>query len=127
MIKRVFAASLLKTCLICLRSEHCIVHGLSVVGGASKTLKEKKAALRRDYGVIRIGVFGKLPKSEVIDNQDLNILVELNNNRFDLWRRLKNFLEDVLDQQVNLITKGSALSANLDITNKKVRKLVAFA
>ena len=92
-----------------------------------ETLKEKKAALRRDYGVIRIGVFGKLPKSEVIDNQDLNILVELNNNRFDLWRRLKNFLEDVLDQQVNLITKGSALSANLDITNKKVRKLVAFA
>lgn len=92
-----------------------------------ETLREKKATLRSDYGVIRIGVFGQLPKSEVIDNRDINILVELNNSRFDLWRRLKVFLEEALEQQVNLITKGSAASANLDITNKKVRKLVAFA
>ena len=92
-----------------------------------ETLRESKTTLKREYGVIRIGVFGKLPKSEVIKNEDLNILVELNNSRFDLWRRLKAFLEDILDQPVNLITKGSARSANLDITNKKVRKLVAFA
>ncbi len=95
--------------------------------GAIVTLKETKAKLKRDFGVIRIGVFGKLPKSEMINNTDLNILVEMNNNRFDLWKRLKEFLEDSLQQPVNLITKGSAMSANFDITNKKVRKLVAFA
>ena len=61
--------------------------------GVVEALRETKATLKRDYGVIKIGVFGKLPKSEVINNQDLNILVELNNSRFDLWRRLKNFLE----------------------------------
>ncbi len=95
--------------------------------GVVEALRETKAKLKRDFGVIKIGVFGKLPKSEVINNQDLNILVELNNSRFDLWRRLKNFLEDLLERPVNLITKGSAMSANMDITNKKVRKLVAFA
>lgn len=94
---------------------------------AIETIRENKRKLMRDFGVIRIGVFGKLPKSEMIDNRDLNILVEMNNSRFDLWRRLKDFLEDSLQQPVNLITKGSALSANFDITNKKVRRLVAFA
>jgi predicted nucleotidyltransferase len=94
---------------------------------AIETIRKNKPRLKRDFGVIRIGVFGKLPKSEMIDNRDLNILVELNNSRFDLWKRLKEFLEDSLQQPVNLITKGSALSANFDITNKKVRKLVAFA
>jgi predicted nucleotidyltransferase len=94
---------------------------------AIETIRKNKPRLKRDFGVIRIGVFGKLPKSEMIDNRDLNILVELNNSRFDLWKRLKEFLEDSLQQPVNLITNGSALSANFDITHKKVRKLVAFA
>jgi predicted nucleotidyltransferase len=91
-----------------------------------ETLKANKTQLRRDFGVIRIGVFGKVPKSEVIKNDDINILVELNQTRFDLWQRLKSFIEEIVGEQVNLITNGSARSHNLDITNKKVRKLVAF-
>ncbi|MFK7970852.1 MAG: nucleotidyltransferase [Bacteroidia bacterium] len=91
-----------------------------------ETLKANKTQLKRDFGVIRIGVFGKIPKSEVIKTEDINILVELNQTRFDLWQRLKSFIEDKVGDQVNLITNGSARSANLDITNKKVRRLVAF-
>jgi predicted nucleotidyltransferase len=92
-----------------------------------EVLRDKKRMLRKDFGVIRIGVFGHIPKSEVIDNRDLNILVEVNNTRLDLWRKLKTFLEEALEQPINLIAKGSALSEKLEITNKKVRRLVAFA
>ena len=59
-----------------------------------ETLKANKSQLKRDFGVIRIGVFGKIPKSEVIKTEDINILVELNQTRFDLWQKLKSFIED---------------------------------
>ena len=92
---------------------------------ASK-IRKNKELLQSDYGVIRIGVFGKIPKNEMIDTADLNILVELNNTRLDLWRKLKAFLETLFKKPVNLITKGSGRAAHLDITNKKIRNLVSF-
>ncbi|MEM6260987.1 MAG: hypothetical protein AAGI38_00665 [Bacteroidota bacterium] len=92
-----------------------------------ESLKEDKATLKKNFGVIRIGVFGRIPKTEVIDNADVNILVELNNPRLDLWTRLKNYLESRLEQPINLIAKGSQAAERLALTNKKVRKLVAFA
>lgn len=91
-----------------------------------EALKTNKSQLQKEFGVIRIGVFGKVPKSEVIKNEDINILVEVNQIRFDLRAKLKSFIEDIVGDQVNLITNGSARSHNLDITNKKVRRLVAF-
>lgn len=94
---------------------------------AVETLRSNKPVLQQEYGVIRIGVFGRVPKNELLDNQDLNILVEMNSNQFDLWRRLKQYIESEIGSNVHLITKGSASSAGLDITNKKVRAHVVFA
>ncbi len=84
-----------------------------------KTLEEIKATLRRHKPLLRekfkvnqIGVFGSYAKGEESQASDVDILVEFNQPIGWEFVDLKEFLEEILDQGVDLVTV-KALRASL--------------
>ncbi|TKJ44224.1 nucleotidyltransferase [candidate division TA06 bacterium B3_TA06] len=84
-----------------------------------KTLEEIKATLRRHKPLLRekfkvnqIGVFGSYAKGEESQASDVDILVEFNQPIGWEFVDLKEFLEEILGQDVDLVTV-KALRASL--------------
>lgn len=69
-------------------------------------LKDKKAFLKEEYGVIEIGLFGSYTKGNQKKTSDIDILVEFEKT-IDLltFVHLKNYLSDLLGVNVDLVTK----------------------
>lgn len=62
-------------------------------------------ALRRDFGVRRIALFGSMARDEARDDSDLDVLVDFEvGPTFDSFFGLKIFLEDHLGRRVDLVT-----------------------
>ena len=71
-----------------------------------KILKDNKAVLKDEYGVIEIGLFGSYIKGSHKEASDVDILVEFE-KAIDLFTfvHLKNHLSDLLGVNVDLVTK----------------------
>jgi hypothetical protein len=71
-----------------------------------KILKDHKANLKDEYGVIEIGLFGSYTKGNQRKNSDVDILVEFE-KAIDLFTfvNLKNHLSDLLGVDVDLVIK----------------------
>jgi uncharacterized protein len=62
-------------------------------------------ALRRDFGVRRIALFGSTARDEAREDSDLDLLVEFDVvPTLDAFVGLKFFLEDNLGRRVDLVT-----------------------
>ena len=62
-------------------------------------------ALRRDFGVRRVALFGSTARDEAREDSDLDLLVEFNVvPTLDAFVGLKLFLEDRLGRKVDLVT-----------------------
>lgn len=65
-------------------------------------------ALRRDFGVSRIALFGSTARDEARDDSDLDLLVDFEvGPTFDSFLGLKFFLEDHLGRRVDLVTSDA--------------------
>lgn len=72
---------------------------------AISTLRGYLPALRRDFGVRRIALFGSTVRDEASEESDLDLLVEFEvGPTFDSFMGLKLFLEDHLGRKVDLVT-----------------------
>ena len=73
---------------------------------ATKLLKEHKARLEEEYGLLEIGFFGSYVEGRQTEESDLDILVEFRKT-IDLFSfvRLKNYLSDLLGTKVDLVMK----------------------
>jgi predicted nucleotidyltransferase len=69
-----------------------------------KILKEHKEEIREKYGVVIVGVFGSVARSEESLNSDVDILVNIKKpiglKFFELW----DYLETILERKVDLLT-----------------------
>jgi Predicted nucleotidyltransferases len=67
-------------------------------------LKEHKEEIRENYGVVIVGVFGSVARSEESLDSDVDILVNIENpfglKFFELW----DYLEAILERKVDLLT-----------------------
>jgi predicted nucleotidyltransferase len=68
------------------------------------TLKKHKAELENRFNVRKIGVFGSYAREEEANTSDVDILVELNEPIGWEIVDLKEFLEDILGIEVDLVT-----------------------
>ena len=64
--------------------------------------------LKKKYHVKELGIFGSVARGEQKKGSDLDILVEFESSiGFFDFIRLENFLSEVLDSQVDLVSKKS--------------------
>lgn len=60
----------------------------------------------KDFGVVRIGLFGSFLNGEFDESSDLDFLVKFEENSFDNYMKLKLFLEDLFDRDVDLVIES---------------------
>jgi predicted nucleotidyltransferase len=72
---------------------------------AIASLRAFLPAMRRDFGVRRVALFGSTARDEATDASDLDILVDFDKAPpLDSFLGLKYFLEDRLGLKVDLVT-----------------------
>ena len=75
-------------------------------------LRQNKPALKRQFKVKALGVFGSYARGQQKKNSDVDILVEFSETpgMFD-YLKTENRLSHLLKKQVDLVMKGSLKSA----------------
>jgi predicted nucleotidyltransferase len=76
---------------------------------AIQILKEHEVAIKKKYGIKKIGVFGSHARGEGKEASDIDILVEFEDAyiTFDNYMDLKYFLEDLYGRKVDLVTEDA--------------------
>ena len=73
-------------------------------------LQEKKPYLKKEFGVLSIGLFGSHANGTQGPISDVDFLVELKEPRFDYLAGLQLYLEASLGKPVDLVRKRSSLN-----------------
>ncbi len=73
-------------------------------------LREDFPYLKKEFGVISIGLFGSYAKGTDGPSSDVDLLVELKEPRFDFLAGLQLHLEDKIGKPIELIRKRPSLS-----------------
>lgn len=70
-------------------------------------LKENSEYLRKTYGVSKIGLFGSFQGGQGTKTSDVDLLVSFQKGHKDFFNymRLKSYLEDTFDREVDLVTE----------------------
>jgi len=68
-------------------------------------LKDLKPILEKNYKVKNIGIFGSYARKEAKENSDIDILVEFSDDIGWEFIDLKDFLEEKLEKEVDLVTE----------------------
>jgi predicted nucleotidyltransferase len=63
----------------------------------------------KNYGVERLGIFGSFVKDDVNETSDVDLLVEFNKGKktYDNFFELSEFLQNLLQRKVELVTPQS--------------------
>ncbi len=77
-----------------------------------KKLQEKKDYIKRVFHVREIGIFGSYIRGEQTTSSDIDILVEFEKEHKDFFNymRLKYYLEELLEKEVDLVIKNAVKS-----------------
>jgi len=70
-----------------------------------RTIKKHKKFLKEKYQVKNIGIFGSYSRGEATPKSDVDILVEFSEPLGWEFFDLKEFLEKILDRNVDLVTE----------------------
>ena len=73
-------------------------------------LSKEMPYLRKEFGVISIGLFGSYANGTQGPDSDVDLLVELKEPRFDFLAGLQLHLEDKIGKPIELIRKRPNLS-----------------
>lgn len=66
-------------------------------------LKEHKEFFEKEFGVIRIGIFGSFARGEAREDSDIDIAIELEKKQIaDNYFGLLHYLEDNLHRKIDL-------------------------
>jgi uncharacterized protein len=88
-----------------------------------KTLKKHEKEIREKYKVKKIGVFGSYVRGDIKETSDIDVLVEFERPIGWEFFDIKEFLEEILGKDVDLVTVG-ALKPQL---KDRVLKEVVYA
>lgn len=87
-------------------------------------LRDEKAFLNREFGVVDIGLFGSYAKGQSRRDSDIDLIVELKEPRFEWLAGLQIHLEKKFNRKIELIRKGSHINQRF---TKKVEKETIYA
>lgn len=73
-------------------------------------LRKEKPYLRREFGLLSIGLLGSYAKYTQGPESDVDLLIELTEPRFDFLVGLQMYLENKIGKPIELIRKRPGLS-----------------
>jgi len=73
-------------------------------------LRAEKSYLREQFGLLSVGLFGSFAKGTQGSESDVDLLVELEEPRFDFLVGIQLHLEEKIGKHVELIRKRPGLS-----------------
>jgi len=79
---------------------------MSVLEDIEEILKKNKPYLKEKFFVKKIGVFGSFSRGEETPESDIDILIELFEPLGWEFFDLKEFLEEILSNKVDLVTEN---------------------
>jgi predicted nucleotidyltransferase len=79
-------------------------------------LKNEKAFLRNEFGVINIGLFGSYAKGTQRSDSDIDFLVEFVEPRFEWVAGLQIYLEKKFNRKIELVRKS--INVNCRLTDR---------
>lgn len=73
----------------------------------NETLRKNKQDIQLQFHVVQLGLFGSYRREEQNVGSDIDILVEFERGHKDLFNylHLKNYLEEILGTEVDLVMK----------------------
>ncbi len=71
-----------------------------------RLIQSEKPFLRKEFGVVSIGLFGSYAKNEQTSDSDIDLLVELTEPRFEYLAGLQIHMEKIFGKRIELIRKG---------------------
>ena len=78
-----------------------------------KILTEKKVELKERFGVTRIGLFGSYVRNEESHESDMDFVVELEAPELILISSLKNYLQDIFKNDVDIVRLRKNMNESL--------------
>lgn len=72
-----------------------------------RVIGENAGAIRHDFGVARLGVFGSRVRGDATSDSDLDVLVEFAHPTFRNYMGLKHYLEQLLGVTVDLVSAAA--------------------
>jgi predicted nucleotidyltransferase len=102
------------------RKKGCIVTEQEILD----ILRAEKPYLRKQFGVLSIGLFGSYAKGIQGSDSDVDLLVELSEPRFDFLAGIQVHLEEKIGKPVELIRKRPGLSERF---LKRVKENIHYA
>ncbi|TGK03008.1 toxin-antitoxin system toxin subunit [Leptospira langatensis] len=74
-----------------------------------KSLREAKPELARRYGLVNIYIFGSFSKDNADLSSDVDLLIDIQEPKFDSLAGIKIYLEDKLGRSVDLVRNRPGL------------------
>ncbi len=87
-------------------------------------LRKEKPYLKREFGVLKIGLFGSYVRDAQGPESDVDLFVELTEPRYDFLVGLQMHLEKKIDKQIELIRKRPGMR---DRFLKRIEAQVRYA
>ncbi|MBT1247334.1 MULTISPECIES: nucleotidyltransferase family protein [unclassified Thermosipho (in: thermotogales)] len=91
-------------------------------------LKKHKKALE-NFGVKKIGIFGSYARNEATKKSDVDIIIEFEEGKatFDNVAGVVDFLEELLEAPVDLLTPAGIESIRIKKVRETIKKEIVYA
>ena len=76
-----------------------------------KRVKAEKEFLRKEFGVINIGLFGSFAKDQQKAESDIDFIVEFSEPRFEWLAGLQVYMEKTFDHKIELVRKRNLIKS----------------
>jgi predicted nucleotidyltransferase len=87
-------------------------------------LRADRTFLKKEFGVINIGLFGSYAKGNQKADSDIDLLVELKEPKFEWLAGLQIYLEMKFGRKIELVRKGKNVNRRL---TKRIERDVIYA
>ena len=73
-------------------------------------LRAEKSYLTKEFGVVKIGLFGSFAKDQPDRNSDIDLIVELREPRFNYLAGLQIYLEKKFNRKIEIVRRGNKIN-----------------
>jgi hypothetical protein len=87
-------------------------------------IRKEKPYLQKEFGLLRIGLFGSYAKDKEHPGSDIDLLVELSEPSFDFLAGLQIYLEERLGQPIEIIRKRKRMRVSF---LNRIKKNIHYA